>query len=139
MEESDGVFTEWRGKASPQLRLYPSASLSFLPTRTLQGEKIPPPARATSRAKGQTLIVGLKREHEYTNQSPIFVVTRHSSEGRDVRRYGCGKKPPTKALENPLKPAGSVLNRAEEKKRRRRRSSAFHWSGIKKYGEGMSL
>lgn len=31
--------------------------------------------------------------------------------------YGCGKKKLTKALENPLKPAGSVLNRAEEGKK----------------------
>ncbi|KAG7317441.1 hypothetical protein KOW79_019739 [Hemibagrus wyckioides] len=79
-------FSLCESAASP-----PSIRLTLIfPTRTLRGEKIPPPARATSRAKSQTLIVGLKRVHEYANQSPIGVVTRHSSEGRDVRRYGSG-------------------------------------------------
>lgn len=52
--------------------------------------------------------------------------------------YGCGKKKSSKALESPLKPAGSELSRAEEKKKTRRLSSAFTKAG-QKYGEGIGL
>lgn len=42
--------------------------------------------------------------------------TRHCSEGAGCAQIRVLKKDTTKALESPLKPAGSVLNRAEEKK-----------------------
>lgn len=86
------------------------------PTCTLRKISASGPCHVTMRKTFSDWRFGC--EQERLTQSQIGMRARHSAKGRDVPRYGCGKNKPSKALESPLKPAGSELSRAEEKKRR---------------------